>query len=377
MMSNMDTEKATWRLRAINWGSYLVLVAFVFSLYLPGVARDVLFLAALAVTYRERDLLKVDAGLKRIGYAMLIYILLFTVLSTDHGRSAKGAYDMLRGMLVFYVGYLLAIKLEAPQRFALLTVGAFVFLVGNFAFSHDEFVFPFYGYFENPNNSAVVIIIFTVLSVPMLSRYPGCRMYWLIGGVGFLMGIYLLIMTNSRGAWLGLLGGLVMSIYLMPYIKRHHRIGVSGLLICALAGVVLFANTKGLSLSLRDKIWFGLLTDTWESHPWFGYGLNRIKDVLAALELPTQTAHNLFLEMFVASGVVGLLYMVVLMAALFRYLISFRYPNSATLYIGVMGLTAYLLMAQFDLKMSSFTFMASISLFVAFIYSQRLPRDQV
>lgn len=249
-------------------------------------------------------------------------------------------------------------------------------LAGNFAFPHDQFVFPFYGYFENPNNSAVAIIIFTILSVPLFSKYPGYKMYWFIGGAGFLLGVYLLVLTNSRGAWLGLFGSLVALIYLLPYIKRHHRVGISITLILALIGIVFLANSKGLSLSLRDKIWLGLLTDAWENRPWFGYGLNLIKDVLPVLGLPFQTAHNLFLEMFVASGMVGLAYMVILMVSLFRYLVSFSYPDNTILYIGVMGLAAYLVMAQFDLKMSSYTFMASISLFIGLIYSQRLPRAQ-
>lgn len=372
----MGAEKTTWRLQAIDWGAQLLLIAFVFSLYMPGSARDLLYFVALGLVYRERHLLKFDAGIKRVAYALLIYILLFTVLSTDHGRSAKGAYDMLRGILVFHIGYLLAIKLDDARKFSLLTIGAVALLAGNFAFPHHQFVFPFYGYFENPNNSAVAIIIFTILSIPLFPGYPGCKVYRTIGGMGFLLGGYLLILTNSRGAWLGLFAGLVVLLYLAPHIKRYHRMALSAILVCALLGIVFLANSKGFSLSLRDKIWIGLLTDTWENRPWLGYGLNRIKDVLVMLDLPTQTAHNLFLEIFVASGVVGLAYIVILMLGLFKYLVSFRYPDSTTLYMGAMGLTAYLTMAQFDLKMSSFTFMASISLFIGLIYSQRLPRIQ-
>ncbi len=368
----MDALRVMTRAQTAGWVLHLILVAFVFSLYMPGVARDILYLAALGVVYSERHLLQVDVGIKRIAYMMLGYIFLFTVLSTDYGRSAKGAYDMLRGLLVFYVGYLLGLKLEDEHKFAALTVGALILLLGNFAFPNDEFVFPFYGYFENPNNSAVAITIFTILSVPLFPKYPGYKVYWALGGLGFLVGVYLLLLTNSRGAWLGLFGALVVLIYLVPHIKRSSRIAVSVILVCGLTGIVFLANSKGLSLSLRDKIWIGLLTDTWENRPWLGYGINRIKDVLHSLDLPTQTAHNIFLEIFVASGVVGLVYILTLVLSVFKYFSAFSYRNNTVLYMGVMGLAAYFSMAQFDLKMSSFTFMASISLFLGFIYSQRL-----
>ncbi|HEY9198155.1 MAG TPA: O-antigen ligase family protein [Gammaproteobacteria bacterium] len=320
--------------------------------------------------------MNLDAGIKRIAIAMLIYILLFTLLSTEMGRSAKGAYDMLRGMLAFYVGYVLAVKLGDAQKYGLLTVGALVLLAGNFLFPRVLPGIEFYGYFENPNNSAVAIVIFIILCTPLLPRQPGTGIYRALGIVGFVLGVFLLMLTNSRSAWLGLSCALMALVFLLPSVKRRHRLIFSGVLVFILAVVVLLANVKGFSLSERDKIWLGLLSDTWNNRPWLGYGLNRVKDVLAQLGLPTQTAHNLFLEIFVASGLVGLAYMTVFIAGMLRYLFSFRYTAGSVLYMGVMGLICYLVMAQFDLKMSSFTFMASMSLFLGFVHSQRLPRNQ-
>lgn len=364
------------RIQWMDWGGALILIAAVFSLYMPGDARDVLFFLALIIVYRGRQCFELDRGIKRIAYAMLIYMVLFTVISTDTGRSAKGAYDMFRGMLAFFVGYLLAIKLGDERKFGLMTIGAVVLLLGNFAFPQDEFVFPFYGYFVNPNNSAVAIIMFTIFSTPQFARYPGYKLLRIVGACGLAVGVYLLVLANARGAWLGLFGALVAVLFLFPRIGHRQRIAMSLTLACGLAGVVLWANVKGFSLSERDLIWKGLLTDTWQHRPFLGYGLNRIKDILAALSLPTMTAHNLFLEIFVASGLVGLTYMIAFMIGVFRYFTAFRYPDSAILYIGVMGMAAYLVMAQFDLKMSSFTFMANVSLFLGLIYSQRLPRSR-
>lgn len=375
-MSATKIECAVARPQWMDWAGTLTLIAFLFALYMPGAARDALFLLALVVAYSERRRLVLDAGIRRIAYAMVIYIVVFTVLSTDAGRSAKGAYDMLRGMLAFFVGYLLALQCVDGRKLAVLTVGALLMLLGNLAFYNPYREFGFYGYFPNPNNSAVAIIMFTIFSVPPFGKFPGHRVVRALGAVGFLLGTYLLVLTNARGAWLGLFGASVVLLFLLPRVGRRQRIAMSIVLACGLAGAVLWANVKGFSLSERDLIWKGLLSDAWHNRPWFGYGLNSIKDVLAELNLPTQTAHNLFLEIFVASGAFGLAYMIAFISGAVRYFAGFRYADSSQLYIGAMGIAAYLIMAQLDLKMSSFTFMASVSLLLGMIYSQRRSRIQ-
>jgi len=362
--------------RHAEWLVLFVLTAAVLSIYVPYNLRDPLLFVGLLAAYRERHLIRVDAGLKHVVLLVLAYAVIFTVISTDPARSAKGAYDMARGMLVFFVGYLLASKLQDSSRFIAFTAMVVVVILLAFLLPQQTGQGEiFYGYHPNPNNTAVSLVIYTILCIPMVGT-AGRKAGWLLSGVGVAAGAYLLVLANSRGAWLGMFGACMAILFVQTRIRRVHRLAISGAIAAAFLIVFLFANVKGASLSLRDQIWLGLLNETLQSGPWLGFGLNCVKDVMASLGLPTLTAHNLFLEIFVSSGVVGLAFMLFVMVVLVRHLLSFEYRRTAPFYMGIGGLVAYFLMAQFDLKMSSFRFMATMALFLGLLYSQRLPRER-
>lgn len=369
-------EGQLWIARHAEWLVLFVLTAAVLSIYVPYNLRDPLLFVGLLAVYRERHLIRVDAGLKHVVLLVLAYAVIFTVISTDPARSAKGAYDMARGMLVFFVGYLLASKLQDSSRFIAFTAMVVVVILLAFLLpqktGHGE---TFYGYHLNPNNTAVSLAVYVILCIPMVGngrRKAG----WLLSGVGIAVGAYLLLLANSRGAWLGMFGACMVILFVQMHVRRVQRLAISGVVAAVFLVVFLFANVKGASLSLRDQIWLGLLNETLHSSPWLGFGLNCVKDVMVSLGLPTLTAHNLFLEIFVSSGVVGLAFMLFVMVVLVRHLLSFEYRRTAPFYMGIGGLVAYFLMAQFDLKMSSFRFMATMSLFLGLLYSQRLPRER-
>ena len=368
-------NRPVWSVRVSEWLVLFFLAAGLLSIYAAPDWRGLLLLAALIVTWRQRGLITVDPGIKRVAIFILAYILVFTILSTEWGRSAKGAYDMMRGMLVFFVAYLLGMKLGDPRQFLAFTTLVVVLILSSFLVPWDyEAGARFYGFHENPNNSAVTLVVYTVLAIPLLADRRRTT-HWLIGCLGLLAGTYLVILTNSRGAWLGLFGAALVILFMQSWIRLRYRLAIAGLLAFALYGAVLFANIKGTSLSLRDEIWLGLFWETVDQRLWLGFGLNRAKDVMMELGLPTLTAHNFFLEVFVSSGVAGLVFVLGIIAALLRHLLSFDYRRSAQFYMGVGGLVAYLTMAQFDLKLSSFIFVATIALFLGLLYSQRVPRS--
>lgn len=362
----------SWRIEGMQWLIFVSIVASALSIYVPYDVRDPLLLIALIWSYRERHLISIDAGLKYVAVLMLAYIVIFTVLSTEWGRSLKGAYDMARGILVFFIGYILGVKLQDPEKFIIFTLLVVVMILASFYLpqSYGEGKL-FYGYHVNPNNAAVALTIYTIFSIPMLES-PRSKIALLLGIMGIVAGLYLLVLTNSRGAWLGIFGASVVIIFMQSRASMRFRMLAAFAVFSLFVGVLLFANYKGESLSYRDLIWSGLFRETVATHPWLGFGINRVKDVMLESGLPTLTAHNLFLEIFVSSGVIGLVFVVIVVAMLIRHLMSFRYRRTAQFYMGIGGLTAYFLMAQFDLKLSSFRFMATISLFLGLLYSQRL-----
>ena len=147
-------------MRVSEWSALFFLAAGLLSIYAAPDWRGLLLLAALVVTYRQRRLIAVDPGIKRVALLVLAYILLFTILSTEWGRSAKGSYDMMRGMLVFFVAYLLGVKLGDPRQFLAFTASVVVLILASFLVPWDyEGGFRFYGFHENTNNSAVTLVV--------------------------------------------------------------------------------------------------------------------------------------------------------------------------------------------------------------------------
>lgn len=367
----MSLNSMSWRTEGMQWLIFISVVASVLSIYVPYGARDPLLLLALIVCYRERRLISIDVDLKYVAVLFLAYIVIFTLLSTEWGRSVKGAYDMVRGLLVFFVGYLLGVKLKDPVKFFIFTLLVVVMILASFYLpqTYGEGKL-FYGYHVNPNNTAVALTVYTIFCIPMLEN-PRSKGALVLSTIGIGAGLYLLVLTNSRGAWLGVFGAALVIIFMQSQASMRFRMLVTSVISSLFVGVLVFANYKGESLSYRDLIWSGLFRETIATHPWLGFGLNRVKDVMQESGLPTLTAHNIFLEIFVSTGVIGLVFVAFILALLMRHLMSFCYCRTAQFYMGIAGLTAYFLMAQFDLKLSSFIFMATISLFLGILYSQR------
>lgn len=369
------SQDSKWLETTVDWGSFCLLVAAVFAVYTPWSIRTPLVVLALLVAWKERSLLTVDPEFKRVMAILAAFIIVFTVVSSDSARSVKGAYDMFRGMLMFFIAYLLAIRIEDPRKHAVLTILASMAILGTFAFPRNHG--DYYGFHINPNNSAVTTTVLVLLAIPLLNDHKERLVSWLVAAAGLLGAAGLLVLANSRGTWLGLLGaGGIMLVFMASGTGRVAKL-VALLLFSAVAALLFHANTKGLSLNYRDQIWGGLLEITLRDAPLLGFGLNVTKDVMAANGLPELTAHNIFLEVLVSSGFLGMLVFAYFVYRLCRHLASLQYRHGVSFYVGLAGMTAFLIMGQFDLKLSSFRFMATMSLFLALLYSQRVRPAQV
>ena len=90
--------------------------------------------------------------------------------------------------------------------------------------------------------------------------------------------------------------------------------------------------------------------------------------------MPFQTSHNLFLEFFVSSGVVGLSFMLYLFYRLARHYAGFQFDRASLFHAGVFGLIVFLVMDQFDLKFASYRFFGTHCFFLGLIYAHRERR---
>lgn len=359
------------RERYISLFETLILVAAILSLYLP-MHLSFLLIPTLYIVIKDRKTFHIGGDLKFIFILFVIYMLIFTLTSYDLQRSVKGSYDMLRGLYLFFVALALAERLKQDRNYILMSLCVTVFIFGNFYFKRGHF----FGYYANPNNVSVSLVLCLSLILPFFIR-TRLKIYGIVLSMtGIIAGVYLLILANSRGAWAGLAIGIVIIMMFNRGISWRIRGGSVIAVLSAWSVLMVYFNIKGFSSSARFEIWSGLLYATLEHNIVAGYGINYVKDLMSDLNLPTMTAHNILLEIFVTSGVIGLLSMAYIVYRLFRHLTSYEYNQNMLYYVGILGAIAFLIMGQFDLKFSSFKFIASMSMFIGLIYSQRTLQDK-
>ena len=348
----------------------LLLLVPLFGMHTPIAGESITLLASIVVIAVEWKHIQVEAELKRILALFVTYLIVFSLLSDDHARSLKGSYDILRGLVFFPIGLLLARYARSKDVSILLAVSVTGLILAQFLYQRDGF----FGFYINPNNVAVTLVF--LLSLSLISSRWSAKdaAIFVIRGLGIVAALYLLVLTHSRAAWLGCAVGAGTLLLIMRALSAPARMVLLALVAAALAGALFFLNTEGLKLNLRDVIWGGLLKETLRSSPWIGYGINYTKELLPAINVPFQTSHNLFLEFFVSSGVVGLAFMLYLFYRLAKHYAGFRFDRAWLFHAGVFGLIAFLVMDQFDLKFASYRFFGSHCFFLGLIYAHRQRR---
>jgi O-antigen ligase len=345
----------------------VMLLIPVFGMHTPVAGESVSLIAAIVVLAVDWKHIEIDRELKKILALFLVYLAIFSALSADHGRSLKGSYDILRGLVHFPIALLLAQYAKDSGVAILLRVSVTALLLAQLLYPQNGF----FGFYVNPNNVAVTLVFLLALTLPAPRSSAESRIASIVAGLGLVLGIYLLVLTNSRAAWLGCAlgaGALVMS---MKTLSNQLKALILLLVAAALVGALVFLNLKGLDLNLRDVIWKALFTETLSNSPWFGYGINYAKELMPALEVPFQTTHNLFLEFFVSSGFLGLAFILYLFYRLMKHYLSFAFDKRVLFYSGLFGLIAFFVMDQFDLKFASYRFFGTHCFFLGLIYAHR------
>lgn len=245
-----------------------------------------------------------------------------------------------------WVNALLWVVLGTGAVAALHGIYQFVFQVGP-----DDFVLfgrfmRAYGTFEQPNPYAGYLGLTLPLAVGLIAaailrKGNGVvRPSWLVcaAGSGALM-LGALVMSWSRGAWLGFAGAL--AAVLIAIVARSRRAAMLGLVCVVLIGYLLAAG--GLALlptSIVQRFsdfvpYMGLVDvrgaevtdanfpvlermahwqsalDMWTDHPWLGVGIGNYEPIypryaLPMWPLPLGHAHNYYLNIAAETGTVGL-----------------------------------------------------------------------
>lgn len=353
--------------------SFLVvlLTACICGYYLPWKWTSFLLVPLYFFAWAERGNYQIEKNLKIAFYALIGYMVLFSLTSYVPKHSFKGVYDVLRGLLLFPVGLAFARWITEKKSWMFVNLIALLLVFGTLFFPQSGG--RYYSYFYNPNNAAVLLIVLICFLLPGIERW---RPNWLniFSLLGLPVALYLLFLTNGRGAWLGFACAILVLLFFRCNLGWKVRVPACFIVVASALFLFVYYNWKGFQLSQREGLWSGLLDETFNKYFLFGYGFNGTKDLIDQLGLITRTAHNIILEIFVTSGLFGLLFMMFFVFFLWWTFSRYSYPNNHIVLSGIVAITAFLVMGQFDLKFASFRFAGTLAFFLGMIYSQRIEK---
>lgn len=325
--------------------------------------------------------LKVMCGKRSLKFdlfdgAVLVFILL--MLSGGFVSASSGSLKPALVYTVFMLGYFLVVNLIRSKEWFMRAVtgvvasGAIVSLYGiyqNFFGTgdttwHDAEMFAdiksrVVSTFENPNVLAEYLIMILPLTVALFLVKKGPRAKF---GSAILIAFFggCLIYTWSRGAWLGMLIGLL--IFFLLYTKNTLSIMLFAVLGIPFLPFVLpesitsrflsIGNLADTSTSYRVSIWRGVLNmlgDFWDSG--IGIGNAPFAAVYPVYSLSgcetAQHSHNLYLQITAELGIVGLIIFIVLLFIFMQSSLEFHITEkrseklySTALFCGIISVLA-------------------------------------
>ncbi len=335
----------------------------VITIKLPYSLSGDLLIFGIIILWLNRNKLNIEKELKLIFFGFFFYFLIFSFISINFEYSFKGFYDILRAFMIFLITLVYVKKITLFKYSNYFIFMALLFSLGNFFFDRGIF----YGYDLNPNN--VAIESFIILMSGLIFYKSNSLLNNLLLAFLIVSSFIVIFLSNSRALILGITIGI--TIVIIKAVKdKKKKISYLMLMMSVLVLYFIFVNRKPIFyLSKRDELWTYLINNTVENNLFLGNGLNTTKILLS--DLSYLMAHNLFIEIFVASGFIGLLIFFILIYKLFRFFISAKYNENIFYYSGLLGIVTMFITMQFDLKLASFSFLGIFLFFLALIYSQK------
>lgn len=181
------------------------------------------------------------------------------------------------------------------------------------------------GLFVQPNELGALAAIVVILSLGLLLSTERRRPLWWFAGACLVCSVGAVLITLSRGAWLGVAGGLVVLLVLAPSTRRP-VLSALGVLIGLTASILVlqpgssvvsiiadraasFVDGQRNPYDDRPQIWAEALRQL-SDHPWFGsaaggYPVVAGRAPSTVIWVAPDHAHNLFLTVATEQGVVG------------------------------------------------------------------------
>jgi putative inorganic carbon (hco3(-)) transporter len=219
--------------------------------------------------------------------------------------------------------------------------------------------------FVHPNDFGAFLITFLPVAIAAFLAEHARKKKLFFGSI-CLLGIYCLLRTSSRGAWLGLFVG--MALYLFFYNRKIL------LLLPVIAALFVLSSPSGIDrisgfFSLeKNTVWerMQLWKGAWNmirEHPVLGFGINTFSQYFGTykpVDYPDiRYAHNSYLQMWSEIGLIGLMAFFAVLSVVFR--MALRNMASALkagplgyMLLGLTaGFTGFLIQSAFDTNLYS------------------------
>lgn len=232
------------------------------------------------------------------------------------------------------------------------------------------------GFFPDPHVAAYFFGMVGFLALGIFMERKEKR-WLLMAGVLFLADL----LTFSRGGYLGAFAGGILFLY---FVLKQQGFGIRGISFVGGIPVLLWllwpvAERFFSSFLLRDassidrfELWKTAFA-TFVINPWFGVGLGQYAELMfpfKSADLPYY-AHNLYLDIAVECGSIGLLFFVWYVGGALRVAVSRSFQSIPTIGVAA-GLLAYGVHSLFETALFSLHVAVVVSFFVALAWKREM-----
>lgn len=170
------------------------------------------------------------------------------------------------------------------------------------------------------------------------------RSWWIL--IASSLGVIAILLSRSDGAVAAVVAALVLA---SCYTRRRWFV-VTGV-ICVIIGALLLPATRQILLfqdtsgQVRLALWQGTL-NLLSHHPWLGAGLGGFPTLYAQYKLDRHVElllypHNIFLDFWVEFGILGLVWLIIILIHFFRRLSKHATPSAIVLMSIMFGIIVY------------------------------------
>jgi O-antigen ligase len=290
------------------------------------------FLLVLMLNYvvQRKGLLPLD----RTEIAILVFsIILLTSVFLQSNRLFFGLHTAGDAFIVPLLGYCIARRfVTSEERFTQLTrifgcLGGCLILVCTIErLLAPGLIYRITGPFSSPSNLNMALTpIFYALLLNERQSLP--RFFH---GLAMFLIAALVLLTFTRGNWVGFLSGVCVCVYLgrrlVQPLRRFEVIGLF-LIFAAFVGLTgpLFIPEEIIERRVGDVNTVNWRFARWQvaieeglANPIFGSGLNNMRDALGREGLNFSAVHNAFLSLFAELGIVGLVSYLAIVVSIFQ-----------------------------------------------------------